>query len=790
MAPTRIERYTELGSKLSPVKLHSVRRERNQMSDKDQWEGLPLGNVYCWTWGKAPKYSEWNRPQNLFSLEELRQGKFPKHTNPTAPTGFGMVSGRWSGTLAVDFDANPDMPERAEETFQNVTGHPSSHLPASATVISGRPGRRRVFLKVPEIWWPSLSGYSASLMDLEIRWEAEDAETRSPKPIQSVISGPHPDNHEWFFRWADGLRPQDVGFQDAPTWLLIAIVRQRGVEIGLQSDEGRGGGSSSDGPGYMDQLDPRRQKQLLELFSEKWPYRGGKPGTRYQASWTNDSFQGLLAALNNVLGPVMAEQWLENTRWFSLNEDWGSHSDFKEALRSLGRSKTVKEAGWGTLHYLATRTEDSQGNRLEGPPAVLPPWARPPQQELNNVDVYKDSAKLIIDIEEVLAQIDKIDNPAQRLVAQQELTRKIGKSPKEMQEILRALDAGEEATRCVSAEELLSTEESIRPVIQGLLARGCLTVMASQGGVAKTSLCYRMGMAVVAGEKFAGQMQADQGSVLIVQKDETAMNAKQKLTMMDFGKYPQWARERLHFRFDWHPGMFPELKQWITESKASVVFMDSLGTLLGGGGFSLNDAECALYLYRLNALAAQTNTAIVLTHHTKKRQQEQKSKKGDEGDGPAFQRTRISDLYGSSYIVNAASDVWGISIDGGDSDYPIFALEVLKPRSGVTQKDDIFLLEGNLNNLSFTFKAFNFREKAEELTGTARAKVMKVIQSRNKETAVSEAQLLTLTNLNENTIKRVVRQIYGDSKRNGVARVQGPAPKGGGRPPYLYYLAV
>ena len=788
MAPTRIEGHTELGSELSPVKLHSVRRERNQMSDKDQWEGLPLGNVYCWTWGKAPKYSEWNRPQNLFSLEELRQGKFPKHTNPTAPTGFGMVSGRWSGTLAVDFDANPEMPDRAEETFQNVTGHPSSHLPASATVISGRPGRRRVFLKVPEIWWPSLSGYSASLMDLEIRWEAEDAETRHPKPIQSVISGPHPDNHEWYFRWAEGLRPQDVGFQDAPTWLLIAIVRQRGVEIGLKSDEGRGGGSSSDGPGYMDQLDPRRQKQLLELFSEKWPYRGGKPGTRFQASWTNDSFQGLLAALNNVLGPVMAEQWLENTKWFSLNEDWGSHSDFKEALRSLGRSKTVKEAGWGTLHYLATRTEDSQGNRLEGPPAVLPPWALPPR-DLVNVDIYKESAKLIVDIEEVLAQIDKIDHPAQRLLAQQELTRKLGKSSKEMQQILQTLEAGEEAARSVSADELLKSEKIIRPAIQGLLARGCLTVMASQGGVAKTSLCYRMGMAMAAGEKFAGQMQAERGGVLIIQKDESPMNAQQKLTLMDFKDYPKWVRDQIQFRFDWNPGMFPELKQWIKESEAAVVFLDSLGTLLGGGGLSLNDAECALYLYRLNALAAETDTAIVLTHHTKKRQQEQKNKKGEESDGPAFQRTRLSDLYGSSYIVNAASDVWGVCIDGGDPNYPMFALEVLKARSGVTQKDDLFLLEGDLNNLSFTFKAFNFREKADELTGTAKEKALKLIRGRNKDTAVTEADIkMLIPDLSDSTIKRVVRQIYGERQSNGVDRVSQPG-NGKGRPAFAYYLA-
>ena len=210
------------------------------MSDEFQWEGLPSGDVYCWTWGKAPKYDNWNAPRNLFSLEQIKSGQLPQHRNSTKPTGFGMVSGRWSGTLAVDFDTKPERPEQAEDTFRNVTGHASSDLPASATVVSGRPGRRRVFLRVPEIWWSAMSGYSAKLMDLELRWEGTDGETGAPKPVQSVITGPHPDSPEWYFRWADGLSPQSVGFQDAPTWLLIAIVKQRGVEIGLASDERSG----------------------------------------------------------------------------------------------------------------------------------------------------------------------------------------------------------------------------------------------------------------------------------------------------------------------------------------------------------------------------------------------------------------------------------------------------------------------------------------------------------------------------------------------------------------------
>ena len=68
---------------------------------------------------------------------------------------------------------------------------------------------------------------------------------------------------------------------------------------------------------------PKQQRELLQLFSKHWPYRSGAVGSRYQASYVDDGFRGLLGALNNVLGPAMAEQWLGNTEWFSLNVDWG-----------------------------------------------------------------------------------------------------------------------------------------------------------------------------------------------------------------------------------------------------------------------------------------------------------------------------------------------------------------------------------------------------------------------------------------------------------------------------------
>jgi hypothetical protein len=294
-----------------------------------------------------------------------------------------------------------------------------------------------------------------------------------------------------------------------------------------------------------------------------------------------------------------------------------------------------------------------------------------------------------------------------------------------------------------------------------------------------------MAAAVATGGLFADKMKAEKGNVLVIQKDETNANARQKVGMMDFEKLSEEAQDNVEFRFSWHAGMFPELRSWIKESQPALVVMDSLGTLLGGAGASLNDAEVALYLYRLNKIAAEFDTAIVMTHHTRKAQQtEKKSKDGEE---PVRKRAKISDLYGSSYIVNAASDVWALGLDGGDSDAPVFALQVLKARSGITQTNDLIHFQGNLDDLSFEFTNFNLMKAeaaSEVLNGTAEEKVLQVIRRRSAVNPITETDLLSQVGVSSSTIKRVVRSLYGQKKRHGINRkrvaseVSGPRPFG------------
>ena len=130
--------------------------------------------------------------------------------------------------------------------------------------------------------------------------------------------------------------------------------------------------------------------------------------------------------------------------------------------------------------------------------------------------------------------------------------------------------------------------------------------------------------------------------------------------------------------------------------------------------------------------------------------------------------------------------MWGLVRDGGEDDAPLFALNVIKPRSGITQQGDRFELQGDLEDLSFNFQSFNFSEKAEELSGTSAEKVLQVLKTRTVATAMLTPEIAIQAGLNIRTVPRVLQQLYADRARTGVERVKERLP-GNCKPSYRYY---
>ena len=686
--------------------------------------------------------------------------------------GAGVQTGPVSGGLMViDFDEpeDPALDGMAEETFQDLFGRPSSDLPITATNTSGRRGRRKVFLQVPEDWWPVIGNwflqegpYGKNQHALEVLWRAGTGNAQ-----QALIAGTHPKSTEaqpLAYQWMDGLHPAIVGVAVTPPWVLGGFIRcvQRNLAPKAAANEDSFDSKRAAGePQPCDLLFPKDQRRLLNLMQPYWPYRGA-PATSPQAGHYS-RVRALVAGLMNVLGKETALSWLGGQVWDRRN-DWadGNLGSFEQLMDSLARSATDEESkcGWGSIVQAA-----KEGG------FEFPKWALPPRA-IEIEDFTTNAAKKVQKLREALEVIDAMESPVDRLASYQELTRMVGCKESEMSQLVQLMqqesDSGlQEGT----LEEVLSNAADIEPAIENLLALGAVTMVAADGGVGKSVLIYRVAEAVANGGKFGGTLQAVKGNVLVIQKDESAANAKQKLRLMGM-QVPQGS---VNFKFNFNAAMYPELRKWIRDTKAKVVVMDSFGSLFGGA-VGMGEAEVGLHLYRLNQIASEEGVAILLTHHLRKMD---KSKAG------ARKEVHLGDLFGSSYIVNGASDVWAVVRDS-ESKEPKFVLTVLKPRTGITMAGDRFDLIGSNEDLSLTITSHNGEADGTEKLRGLKAKVVECLRGRSEETALDLTEISAAVNSHRGSVERVVKSLVS-AEYPGLQRL-GQRRPGLRKPTYVYWV--
>jgi hypothetical protein len=691
--------------------------------------------------------------------------------------GAGVLTGPASGgLLVIDFDEPEDqaMDGMAEETFIRVFGKPSRELPVSATNSSGRKGRRKVFLQVPDDWWPVMGSGSIEAGEyvdgkgqkhaLEVIWRAKSGKAR-----QAVIAGDHPkstESHPLAYQWLDGLHPAVVGVAVAPPWVLGGFIRYmegaRVEKLVLSDDNSFAARRAAGEPQPCDLLLPRDQRRLLLLMQKHWPYRGAPADSPFAASYQN-RFRPLVAGLLNVLGIETALQWLGGQEWDRRN-DWsdGNLGSFEQLMQSLSRSATDEEhmCGWGSIVSAA----------LEGG-FEWPKWALPPR-EVNADTLTTGVAKKVTGLRRALEVIEAMDSPLERECAYQNLGRALDCTERELKMLLRHIQEEDSPLAGGEWNEVVANAKPIEVAIERLLAFNALTIVASDGGVGKSVLLYRIAEAAANGKPFAGQLQTVPGNVLIIQKDESDSNLAAKDALMR----AQMPSGRVQVRFRFNGGMLPELRKWIREHEARYVLMDSLFSLFGSDG-DLTEGQIGTYMYLLNAMAAEEGCAILLTHHLRK------------GDRAAGKRTEIhmQDLFGSAFIVNGTSDVWGVIRDPeSNPDHPRFLLKVLKPRTGVTMGGDVYVLSGSTEDLSFQVEGLNNSDRGVKELRDSERKVLEVLRGRSEETAVSLDEVAGMTNVSRVTCKRALARLMGD-RSVGIQRVSTVVAMTG-RPTYRYWV--
>ena len=194
------------------------------------------------------------------------------------------------------------------------------------------------------------------------------------------------------------------------------------------------------------------------------------------------------------------------------------------------------------------------------------------------LEFLRDAESLKDRLDHGLQQIDALSDIAARSVALHTLQKDLGLDNKAFTSLVRVLAEAKEQKAPESFEELMAADETnLEPIVDDMFTTG-LVLLAAEGHAGKTTLAYLIAEAVSTGGKFAGQFQCKQAPVLIIQCDESDHDARRKFKLLGL----QPAKGQLQIKWKFNPMMLPELRQWITQSGAKLVILDSLVTIAGG----------------------------------------------------------------------------------------------------------------------------------------------------------------------------------------------------------------
>ena len=132
----------------------------------------------------------------------------------------------------------------------------------------------------------------------------------------------------------------------------------------------------------------------------------------------------------------------------------------------------------------------------------------------------------------------------------------------------------------------------------------------------------------------------------------------------------------------------------------------------------------------------------------------------------------MADLYGNSFIGAGTSDIWGLIRDPEScNDEPKFLLKVLKPRTGITQGGDTFLLSGSTEDLSYSVEQLNSTPDGIGKLRKGERTILELLRKRGEEKPLSRVELVSLSGMSDSTVRRILRELVSTS-RFGVKRVQ------------------
>ncbi|WP_413402565.1 MULTISPECIES: AAA family ATPase [unclassified Synechococcus] len=286
-----------------------------------------------------------------------------------------------------------------------------------------------------------------------------------------------------------------------------------------------------------------------------------------------------------------------------------------------------------------------------------------------------------------LEALDDISSPTERFIALQKLRDHTGlNSSKAFDQAVATLIDEQRNDKDCSLAELMQRQHDCSWGIGQFGAKGALVGIGGDKGQGKTILMYQSAIAVASGAPLFNELTVESGPAVIVQCDESDLNAKKKFLAM--GANPDLP---IHWMWEFNPSMIPELKKKIRRTQAKFTGIDSITTVAGGRGIKSTDPEFALFVYQLNNLAAEMGVVIFLLIHLRKPD----SAKGRTSVG-------FDDFLGTGMLTAACSDVFGYWANKEEDAFPDqFILRCLGKRNceaGITWD-----LQGCRDDYSLTF---------------------------------------------------------------------------------------
>jgi len=452
-----------------------------------------------------------------------------------------------------------------------------------------------------------------------------------------------------------------------------------------------------------------------------------------------------------------------------------------EPLENFQARLLLARLGVGAVHRVVKGREVKSEDYLT--PKEQLEWHRKgcPGRDYKSVVAVADDA--MGTLKKGWEEIKTISTPARRRLALQALQKQLGMTPKDFQGLIKdmTVEQSEENEKFSKFSDLMAAEKIQDLVVDRLVASGTVSMIAAEGGCGKTSLLYQIIEAVSTGEPLFGQLAVKTCNVLMIQADESQVNARKKLIRM--GLKPDDSRVR--FEWQWSPAQLFELELKLQREKVGLLCMDSFGTLFGGDGASMNDADAGLWMYELNRLAARTGCAIVITHHLKK---ENRRSDGEGGE----RQPSLNDFFGSSYIVNGIRDAWAMWRRGKELDgSPMFGLKYLKDNSGLMERDFVLFLTGCEESHRLALHEGSGGIEELQARGTIRSQLHQALKLNSPNWMTHQHLIGSITcmaNRNPRAVQRELSNLLEQAATTGIERRAIPTHKRG-RPSYEYRFA-